>query len=253
MVVIFLGWYPGSLAGAQGVNQLVLILIGVDVVIGPLITTLIYVPGKWGLRFDLCVIAAMQTTALLYGLEAIHGGRPAYVVFNVDRFDVVAYQDVNRESLARAPEGFGIRLLGPQTVGAQLPQDLQAKSEILFSAIAGGADLPQFPEYFVSLASVQGSMILKQHPLDELRTINEMSDEQWAAFIASLGRPEAEMGYLPMAANRKDGAVVIDSKTGEILDIALLTPRFGPPPGEGGLVPGKKKRGKKRAPSSIIG
>ena len=41
MAVIFLLWYPGALAGAQGVSRLVLIMIGVDVVIGPLITLIV--------------------------------------------------------------------------------------------------------------------------------------------------------------------------------------------------------------------
>lgn len=225
--IIFFAWYPGALSGAQGVDRLVLILIGVDVILGPLMTAIIYVPGKWGLKFDLVVIAAMQTAALLYGLEAIHGGRPAYVVFNVDRFDVIAYQDVNKDSLSRVPEGMGRSFWGPKTVAAVLPADSEKRADILFSAIGGGADLAQLPEYFVPVEAERPSMIKRQRPMDELRKLNELNDEQWNDVLASFGRSELELGYLPLAANARDGAVVIDAQSGEILGIRLLQPRFG--------------------------
>lgn len=227
MGLIFLIWYPGELARAQGVDYLVLILIGVDVVLGPLMTTIIFKPGKWGLKFDLAVIAILQMGALIYGMTAIHGGRPAYVVFNVDRFDVIAYQDVNKDSLSRAPGDMGRSFWGPKTVAAVLPADSEKRADILFSAIGGGADLAQLPEYFVPVEAERPSMIKRQRPMDELRKLNELNDEQWNDLLASFGRSELELGYLPLAANARDGAVVIDAKSGEILGIRLLQPRFG--------------------------
>lgn len=229
MLVIFGLWYPAPLSSAQGVSRLVLIMIGVDVVIGPLITLIVYVPGKKSLRFDLAVIAALQTTALLYGLQAIHGGRPAYVVFSVDRFDVVAYQDVDRDSLQRAAPGEGISRCCPRWVGARLPDDPQKRSDILSSSLRGGADLQNLPEFFVPLQDLRDSMLEHLHPLDELRRLNALDDAAWQALLAEFGKPEAELGYLPMVANAKDGAVILDARTGEILGIRLLTPRFDKP------------------------
>lgn len=229
MAVIFLLWYPGGLAGAQGVSRLVLIMIGVDVVIGPLITLIVFVPGKKSLRFDLMVIAAMQTTALLYGLKAIEEGRPAYVVFNVDRFDVIAVKEVQPDSLQRAAEGFGISYFGPKWAAARQPTDAGRQSEIMFSAINGGADLPQMPEFFVALEDERSLMLKRLHPLHELRKLNELDDGAWEAFLGEFGKPELSLGYLPMVANAKDGAVIIDAQTGEVLGIRLLTPQFEGP------------------------
>lgn len=229
MAVIFWVWYPAPLAGAQGVSRLVLILIGVDVVIGPLITLIVYAPGKKSLRFDLMVIAALQTTALLYGLQAIYGGRPAYLVFNVDRFDLVAVQDVSTDSHARAAEAFRISAFGPRTVAARMPEDLEKRNDLLFSAVSGGADLPQLPEYFVPLEQERAAILERLHPLDELRKLNELDAGAWTALLAEFGKAEGEMGYLPMKANALDGAVILDARTGEILDIRLLTPNFSSP------------------------
>ena len=101
MVLVFRFWYPSPLAEAQGVSHLVLMMIAVDVMIGPMITSIVYDPRKKWLRLDLATVAMLQTIALLYGMKAIYGGRPAYLVFNVDRFNVIAVQDINRDSLAR--------------------------------------------------------------------------------------------------------------------------------------------------------
>src|SRR5690348_12777714 len=73
-------WYPGPLFEAAGGNDLLLILVGVDVAVGPLITLVIFRPGKPGLKFDLSAIAALQIAALAYGMHAVYLGRPAFIV-----------------------------------------------------------------------------------------------------------------------------------------------------------------------------
>lgn len=222
--LIFLGWYPGVLSVAQGVNQLVLIMISVDVVIGPLVTFLVYVPGKRGLAFDLAIIAMLQTLALLYGMRAIHDGRPAYVVYNIDRFDVIAVKEISPISLSRAGPKWAPQWLGARWVAARLPADANATSDVLFD----GYDLPQLPEYFVPLEDVRATMIEHLHPLDELRKINERDPAFWSDLFAELGRSESELGYLPMKGNASDGAVLLDRVSGEVLGVRMLTPSFAP-------------------------
>lgn len=226
MAVIFWIWYPGNFAEAQGVSRLVLIMIGVDVVIGPLITLIIFDPEKKWLSLDLMAIAAFQTIALLYGLQAIHGGRPAYVVFNVDRFDLVPIKDLNRDSLSRVRDEFVVSHFGPRWVGALLPQDSEKRSAILFSAMQGGADLAQLPEYYVPLDDVKPALIERLHSMGELREINDLSEAVWSSFIEKYDDDEDKLGYLPLRANAKDGAVILDRSTGKVLDAVMLTPKF---------------------------
>lgn len=226
MFVIFVLWYPGALAQMQGVSQLVLILIGVDVVLGPLITTIIYSPGKKGLRFDLAVISSVQTIALLFGLKAIYGGAPAYLVFNIDRFDVVANSEISKDRLAEAPPDLQPSLWGPVYVGARLPSDPEKRTQILMSAVSGGADLPQLPQFFVPLEEEHSYMITRLRPLKELKALNDLDDSAWAELLESLGEPEAGLGYLPVRANSLDGAMIVDRASGETVSLRALTPRF---------------------------
>lgn len=226
MALIFRVWYPGALAPIQGVNRLVLVLIGVDVVIGPLITAIIYDPAKKWLRLDLAVIAALQTTALLYGLHTIFIGRPVYVVFNVDRFNVVQAQDVDRASLEKAVKQGqpGLPWWGPRTLASRLPTDAKEREALLFSSLSGGADLPQLPHLFVPYADDRAAVRARQRPLRELKQLNGLDDAAWTALLATLGRGESGLAYLPLMGKEREGAVVVDAGTARIIRILALTP-----------------------------
>lgn len=50
--VVFYLWYPAPLHTAVGVTQIFLILLAVDVVLGPLLTLLVYKVGKKTLVMD---------------------------------------------------------------------------------------------------------------------------------------------------------------------------------------------------------
>src|SRR5215467_6827215 len=86
MVSVWYRWPLFILAGGAGIT---LILAGVDVTLGPLITLIIFKPGKKGLKFDLTFIALLQVVALAYGVHVIFIARPVYLVFAVDRFNLV--------------------------------------------------------------------------------------------------------------------------------------------------------------------
>src|SRR6185503_7388028 len=95
-------WFPGELFEAAGGNDLLIILIGVDVVVGPLITLVIFRAGKPGLKFDLAVIAVLQVAALVYGMHAVYLARPAFIVFVKDQFQMVSAAQLDPDELAKA-------------------------------------------------------------------------------------------------------------------------------------------------------
>ena len=78
---IFFIWYPRPYFEATGAWHVLRVLIGVDLVLGPLLTLIVFKPGKWGLKFDLCAIALVQLAALIYGLTTIYEERPYFTVF----------------------------------------------------------------------------------------------------------------------------------------------------------------------------
>ena len=78
--LVFGVWFPPPYSHAAGADRLILLLLGVDIVVGPLLTLIVYRHGKWGMRFDLWVIALLQAGAFLYGMSVVLTSRPVFVV-----------------------------------------------------------------------------------------------------------------------------------------------------------------------------
>ena len=103
LFVLLRVWYPPPLFTAEGGNELLFMLVAVDVVIGPLITLIVFKSGKPGLRFDLSVIALLQACALACGSYTMFVARPVFIAFIVDRFEIVRANDIDPADFAQAP------------------------------------------------------------------------------------------------------------------------------------------------------
>jgi hypothetical protein len=223
-VVVFMltVWYPWPLFEAAGGSHLTLILVAVDVTLGPLITLIIFKPGKWGLKFDLTVIALLQLAALAYGIYTVYLARPVYLAYTVDRFEVVTVKDIDPEDLTKATRAEYKRLpLGrPRYVGAQMPTDLDAKQKILETSLAG-KDLQMYPQYYVPYEQEAQNALEHAKALDVLL---ERDPEAVRGYLDSAGRPQDSVKYLPLRAQNKDAAVLIDAVSGAPLEILLIEP-----------------------------
>jgi hypothetical protein len=206
-------WYPWPLFELAGGSGLMLILVGVDVVLGPLITLIIFRAGKKGLRFDLTLIAALQLAALAYGVHAVYAVRPVYLAFTIDRFNLVTALDVDQADLERtADEQFKQLPLGrPRYVAAIMPQAPAERERILMSGLRGGKDLHQLPQYYRSYETHAREALARAKPLSKLK---ERNPEVVGEFLASSGRKSESVVYLPLGARHGDGAVLMDSVSG---------------------------------------
>jgi hypothetical protein len=86
VLLIFLIWYPQPLFDISGVAAPIKLLILIDVIIGPLLTFVVYKRNKKGLKFDLSVIALLQIAALSYGAYTIYNGKASILVMNNGEF-----------------------------------------------------------------------------------------------------------------------------------------------------------------------
>lgn len=82
-VILFL-WYPGILFTVDGGWQGLRLVIGVDLIVGPLMTLIVFKSGKPGLKFDLCCIAAFQAICMSAGMWIVYSERPIALVLAFD-------------------------------------------------------------------------------------------------------------------------------------------------------------------------
>jgi hypothetical protein len=219
-------WYPQPYFAAMGGETLIMLLIGVDVVIGPLITLIVFDPKKKHLWFDLTVIAALQLAALAYGCSVMFNARPVYTVFVVDRFETVAANRVDAASLATVKTGEfrTLPLDGPKIIAARRPDTAERQSAIVISAMNGGPDLANLPELYVPYAQFRLAAARSARPLAELAQRQPDAVATIRSFVAGTGRAEGAFGFLPMKARNRDMAVVVDVKTGDVIGILPVYP-----------------------------
>ena len=217
-------WYPQPYFRASGGQLLLLLLIGVDVVIGPLLTLIVFDPRKKRLKLDLAVIAALQLAALAYGTSVMFEARPVYVTFAGDRFELVEASAIDANELAEArPEFRKLSLTGPRVVGARLPVD-PAERIRLGMAATMGASVGVFPQYYVPYAAVSYAAIARSKPLAKLREWHPDRARDIDAWVAASGRPEASLRFVPLQARHGDMCVIIDAFSGDVRGVLAIYP-----------------------------
>jgi hypothetical protein len=147
--VLYFVYYPQPYFEPAGASKLVLILLGVDVVLGPLLTSVVFKSGKKSLKLDLSVIAAVQMAALLYGLHIMWAARPVFVVASVDRFELVYSGDITDKAFAAAtfPEFLKESVTGPVLAIVRQPKP-EERAEVM-DIIQAGSDVHMHPRFFV--------------------------------------------------------------------------------------------------------
>ena len=223
--VIILGvWYPPPLFKAEGGNDLLLILIAVDVVIGPLITLLIFKSGKPGLRFDLSVIALLQSCALVYGCYVMFVARPVFIALVLDQFETVRANDLDAADVAQAvhPGYRSLPLSGPQYVAVDIPTDMKVLKGLIAESQKGGKVVQHLPKYYVPYSVHREKSLAQSRPVEILLKRDASMTKQLEKQIAETGRKASELNFLTLQTRRGWGAVLIDAKTGDI--VKMLPP-----------------------------
>lgn len=214
-------WFPGELFRIAGGSTLIVILCGVDVALGPLLTLVVFDPAKRLLKLDLALIGTVQLAALLYGTFVMFEARPAYVVFVVDRFDVVSTVEVDAAARAAAQrdEFRGINLGRPKLAAALMPTDPQARNEVV-AAAAGGVDLLLTPRYWVPYAEARERVLARARTLDDIRKVDPATNGPVLdAAVAALGRPADRLRALGVKAKEGEAVMLIDAATAEPLEM----------------------------------
>jgi hypothetical protein len=212
--IMFFVWYPAPYFAIDGGWKVLRILAGVDVVLGPLLTLIVFKPGKPSLKFDLSCIVLLQLGALLYGGTIIYQQRPAFVVFGVDRFTSIPAAEADFEQI-KYPELKRSAGIGPRLAQARPPDDPKLRQELLFGVLLEGQkDLEfraeQYEPYRPDLAQ------LRSRSLD-LAQIAARDETAKAAITAFANRHDGRLDdyfYLPLRGKNQDLVLALSARDG---------------------------------------
>lgn len=220
-------WYPSPLLRLLGGFEIFLILIAVDVILGPAITLVIADPAKARKRLilDYGVIAAIQITALIYGLHTLAVARPAFVTFAKDGFLVVRANDVSAGELAEArfPQFQSTPWGTPRWALAVVPTNPVERGQIVLQALSGGRDYWSYPKYYVPM---QWNVVADAaKPLSALKQRLPAGTSLQIEYRTGI-KPvdEAALGFVPFIDRSRAIVAVVDRTSGQIVGYAWHSP-----------------------------
>jgi hypothetical protein len=211
--LVFGVWFPGIYRLIAGGTGLFLLIAGVDVVLGPLLTFVVFDLGKgWPqLKRDLAIIGLIQVAALLYGLAATYQARPVAMVFEADRFRVIAAGQVYLPELDKArPEYQKLPLSGPWLLGTRAPAAGDESSNALFMAL-GGVDRAERPMFWQPYSMSTADALSRSRPLSVLLRRYPIHADEIEQKLRELRIDAGTAKFLPLIARRGDWVAILDN------------------------------------------
>ncbi len=218
-LLVFGIWYPYPYREISGGRELFLLVVTVDVILGPLITLAVFNRKKpWAeLRRDLAMVALLQLAALGYGLWTVYVARPVHMVFEVDRFRVVHAIDVPVEMLGKTPPGVNaLPVTGPTLLSLRPFKDGNESMEATMAALQG-LSLSDRPDLWQAYGAGVPEIVKTAKPVALLKSrfANQAADID--RVLASTGRAPQTVVYLPMIGRKSFWTVFLDPVTAEVL------------------------------------
>lgn len=214
--VIFLLWYPSPLGQAVGVASIVFILLGVDVVAGPLLTLAICKEGKKSLKFDLSVIVLIQLGAFIYGIYILSQARPVWIALYENEFQVIRAREADNKYREKASSEYQkLSWTGPKWVAVRAPRD--DEKEYLFGGLKERVIFVERADFYEPLINQANIIKEKSHNISQLSRFND--SEQVKTILANWPNADA---FLPLITEDKDLTVLVKRNTAEIVAIVDL-------------------------------
>lgn len=151
---LYFGWYRWPGWYLTDVTRVVLVMVCVDVVLGPTLTLIIanQKKSRRELTRDIGIIVIVQLCALTYGSVSLWNGRPLYYAFSENVLQLVQAYDINakeaalgrEQNAALAPHWYSL----PRWIWAPLPKDAETSQQIVAATLSGGDDVISMPRYF---------------------------------------------------------------------------------------------------------
>ena len=216
--LMFLWWYPPPFFMFDGGWQVLRLIILVDVVLGPLLTLIVFDRAKKELKRDLGLIVVLQLAAFAYGAWIMHSHRPAFMVYAERSFYSVSWRDIGRATPDPAvPAALAAGARAPVPVFAELPADRQERAQLFAAMAVGGPAISHYGALYRKLDQVNFERIAREAAdIDELAR----GDTTIAAELERVraAHPARKLSFVPVDCRYGLIMLVFDRDTLSIVD-----------------------------------
>jgi hypothetical protein len=225
---LYFGWYRWPGWRLADVTHVVVVLVGVDVVLGPTLTFIIARATKprRELARDISMIVAVQLVAMIYGSMSLWNGRPLYYAFSESVLQLVQAYDIDAEAAALgrrqnpqlAPYWYSV----PRWIWAPLPKDADTREKIVASAITGGDDVVSMPRYFKSWEEGLAELRTRLKKVDDVAYFAGSEKKKLKEHMRAAGLATDQVNSMPFTGRGHPLLAVFDPASSKI--IAIFAP-----------------------------
>ena len=221
LYLILIQWYPQPLFSTDGGLRVTYIIAGVHLVIGPLLTLIVFKSGKSGLKFDLVMIVLVQTLAGTWGVWNAYNERPAALIYTLDFFTPVpAYQLAEQGMTKKKLKQFGNEW--PVVIYIDVPKE--KLSEVLSESIQSGKPLYLQTQYYSQFNKEQAK-VLKESSMNIEKYVED-KPELKKLYQHSLltGSARTNISYLALHSREKWVTAIFNLDSMRIIDTIDIDP-----------------------------
>lgn len=222
-LLVFGLWYPYPYREMSGGRELFLIVVAVDVVLGPLITLAVFNRSKprRELVLDLGFVALLQLAALAYGLWTVAVARPVHLVFEVDRFRVVHRIEVPDELLGRKPESLrALPLTGPTLLAVRPFKNAKEDMDATMAALEG-IHLSARPDLWQGYADAKARVLAAAKPVSHLQSRFPARTTDIEQVLRQAGVDPATVLFLPVVGRKTFWTAFLDQNASVVAFLPL--------------------------------
>ncbi len=216
---LLLHWFPAPFSFAAGALTGLVIVVSVDMCLGPMLTLLL-IHSKKSLReniVDGIVVATLQVSALGYGLWQVSLARPAAVVFWQDSFYLVKAFDY-QERYGKQPDLSKLSSEPVPVIYARYPLLLSELEELERAIKAGVVPYEHTPLY---RKVADGLLEIRKSPVDINILITKHADLQ--SQLDALGTKEQQQHFIFSRLHSDYGVfILVLEGTGKLVGLLKL-------------------------------
>jgi len=223
--LIFLVWYPPPFQKVMGGTELFMLVVGCDLVLGPLLSLVVYNSRKARrqLLIDYAIIGIIQLGALVYGVAIVSDTRPVAVAFSGDRIELVSARDVSDRNLAEArdPRYASLPWTGPRYVYVDVPQ---AEREDAMFASLGGNEEHMRPKFYRPYEFALPDILRRAGRIEALAAKHPRAKPLIDAAVSAANLPPERLRWLPVRGITGFWTALVDTRTGRPVEYVELDP-----------------------------
>jgi len=237
--LMYFDWYPDFMFDTDGGWQGLQLISGVDFILGPFLTLLIFKPGKVGLKKDLAVIGLIQISSLFAGVWIVYHERPLAVIFT--DFEYRAISRGSLEFVEQKPDILD-RIPGdiPKWIYLDLPESREERDVLRRKQFSDGPLALTFSRWLPYADHAQKvrtygwtvAQIVEKEKKNNPKTDVAEKIEQW---LKKNQRSEEEILIFDYMGRYRESYLMVEAKTGQVF----------------GLIPGKIGRFYSKPPKTV--